>query len=395
MSRSFRLYGPHVVAGLVLLMLAAPGTAQTPGAGTVPTNTGVLGRGISTLPGYGTPMPYFSTAPSLISSGPTPSSISGSPYSLSTIPGGYVPSSSPSYQSYYPPPYTYVPPAAATLMGAASLTSASGQYWNQIQQARLLREQSYQASIDTRRKLIEYELWYETVRPTAPKMLAKEKATDIDWARNYAQNSEIWSGRTLNVLLKSVFASPSPTRGPNIPLDETTLRGLNLTDMTTRGNLALAKDDGKIDWPEALQDTPYDEVRDRFSKNFNTAIKTVQQGEQPPIALLRDLRADLKSLDEKLDEQVRDLPPSRWIEGRRQLNKLKDTIKGLSNARICKSCNDSWKKNVRTVAELVAYCMKNGLEFGPAAAPGDSPCYTAAYYALRSYERETVLMASR
>ena len=187
----------------------------------------------------------------------------------------------------------------------------------------------------------------------------------------------------------------SPTRGPNIPLDETTLRGLNLTDMTTRGSLALAKDDGKIDWPEALQDTMYDETRDRFSKNFSTAIKTAQQGEQPPLPLIRDLRADLKALDEKLDEQVRDLPPSRWIEGRRQLNKLKDTIKGLSNARICKSCNDSWKKNVRTVSELVAYCMKNGLQFGPAAAPGDSPCYTAAYYALRSYERETVLMASR
>ncbi len=396
MSRTLRLYPPHAVAGLVLLVLAAPSTAQPSGPGTVPYNTGVLGRGVSTLPGYGMPTPYFSTTPSLASSGAAPpSAMSGSPYSINTVPGGYAPSSSPSYQSYYPPPYTYMPPAGATLQGLAALTSASGQYWNQIQQARITREQSYQASMDTRRKQIEFELWYETVRPTAPKMLAKEKATDIDWARNYAQNSEIWSGRTLNVLLKSVLASTSPTRGPNIPLDESTLKGLNLTDMTTRGSLALAKDDGKIDWPEALQDAAYDEARERFSENFSKAIKEAQQGEQPPIPLLRDLRADLKKLNEKLDEQVRDLSPSRWIEGRRQLNKLKDTINGLSNARMCKSCNSSWRKDVRTVAELVAYCMKNGLEFGPAAAPGDSPCYTAAYYALRSYEREAVLMASR
>ncbi len=394
MSTTIRSYAVLVLAMAALMALVAPSSAQAPAPGAMPYNTGVLGSGASTLPGYGMPAPYYSSGPSLVTGGMLPSSSVSTPYSLTSMPTGYAPPA-PSYQSYYPPPYTRIPQTGATLMGLASLTSASGEYWNQIEQARLTREQSYQASMDTRRKQIEFELWYETVRPTATKMLAKEKETDIDWARNHAQNSEIWSGRTLNILLKSILASSSPARGPNIALDQATLKGLNLTDGTRRGSLALAKDDGRIDWPEALQDAVYDESRDRFSKNFNKAIGTAQQGEQPPIALIRDLRADLKTMNEKLDDQVRDLSPSRWIEGRRQLNKLKDTINGLSNARMCKSCNDSWKKEVRTVAELIAYCMKNGLEFGPASAPGDSACYSAAYYALRSYERETVLMASR
>jgi hypothetical protein len=381
--------GPHALAAVVLLMLAAGTFAQTDG--TSPYNQAILGRGIATQPVLGMAAPYTSTGPTLVSGGPIPSSMSASPYSMSTAPGGYSP---PSFTNYYPP-FTYVPPQGAALMGLASLTSAQGQYWNQIEQARITREQANQASFETAKKRVEAALWYESIRPTAPKMLAKQKETDIDWARNHAQNSEIWSGRTLNVLLRSILASPDPTRGPNIPLDESTLRGLNLTDMTTRGNLALAKDDGKIFWPEALQEAGYDEARDRFSKNFDRAIKSVQNGEQPAIPVVRDLRNDLKALETKLDDQVRDLAPSRYIESRRTLNKLKDTIKGLSDARICKSCNASWKKNVRSVSELVAHCMKNGLEFGPAAAPGDEPSYTAAYHALRNYERESVLMAAR
>jgi hypothetical protein len=391
MSRIVRKFGAFAVASLVVLAVAASASAQPVAPGNSPYNSAALGRGISTVPGYGAFTPYSSTTPTLVSNAALPPS-SSMPYTMSTAPGTY---GAPSYTSYYPPPYTYIPPAGAALMGLASLTSASGEYWNQIQQARITREQSRQAEMDTARKRVEFELWYETVRPTAPKMIAKEKASDLDWARNHAQNTEIWSGRTLNVLLRSILASPSPTRGPNIPLDERTVQGLNLTDKTTRGNLALAKDEGKIDWPEALQEAAYDSSRDRFSKNFSNAIKTAQQGERPPVSMLRDLRNDIKELESKLDDQARDLAPSKFIESRRMLNKLRDTVTGLSDSRICKSCNDTWKKNVRSVAELVEHCMKNGLEFGPAAAAGDDASYSAAYYAMRSYERETVQLSSR
>src|SRR5271166_121505 len=69
---------------------------------------------LSTLGGTGTGgYPSLSTSPY---------GALGGNYSMSTVPGtggGYD-------NPYGYPPYTYIPPAAATLMGAASLTSASG-----------------------------------------------------------------------------------------------------------------------------------------------------------------------------------------------------------------------------------------------------------------------------
>jgi hypothetical protein len=322
---------------------------------------------------------------------PPPTSVTAAPYVPTSAPA-YPP---PFYPGYGYPYYNIQPPAAANLEAMASLTSATGQYWNDIQKARITREQSRQMAMDTQRKQIEFELWYEGVRPTAPKMKAAEAASDLDWARNNPPNTEIWSGRTLNVLLRSIFSTPEPGRGPTIPLDPTTLRGLNLTDMTTRGNLALAKDEGQIDWTEALQGAAFDSVRDSFSRNFATAIKSANSGAAPPIPVVRDLRAELTTLSNTLDDQARDLSPDQYIEARRLVNKLKDTVKGLGNARLCKACNDGWKKEVHTVSDLVSYCLKNGLEFAPAMAPGDYPSYTAAYYALRTYERSTVLTASR
>jgi len=277
--------------------------------------------------------------------------------------------------------------AGNTLQGASSYTQAQGNYNIQIQEAKLGREQAKQANIDTARKKVQWEMeYYEKYRPTAPKLAAETEKADLEWARNYAQSTEIWSGRTLNVLLKSVFKSPNATQGPQVSLDEKQLAGLNLTDGTTRGTLALAKDQGKIYWPEALQEEVFDGPRDSFEKNFAVASKTVEGGEQPNVKVLRGLRADLTKLEEKLLDEIKDLSPSKYIESKRLLNQLKDTVKGFSDARVCKSCSADWRKNVRTVGDLVAYCEKNGLVFGPAAAPGDYPSYTSTYYALRNYE---------
>jgi hypothetical protein len=291
------------------------------------------------------------------------------------------------YGGYPFPPY--LTGAGSTLQGLASLTAATGQYWNQIGQAQLTREQARQARFDTARKGVEFEMWYETVRPTAPRMLKAQQASELDWARNFAQNTQIWSGRPLNVLLRSILRSPQPTSGPNIPLDEQALRGINLTDGTTRANLSMTRDEGRIDWPEALQAESYDEVRDRFSKTFEAASRQVHSTGPPSRAMITSLRTDWKTLSDKLDDQVADLAPSRYIESRRLLNQLRETVNGLADPRLCKACHGDWRKNVRNVAELVAHCMKNGLEFGPAVSGGETS-YTITFHALRNYERALV-----
>ena len=92
-------------------------------------------------------------------------------------------------------------------------------------------------------------------------------------------------------------------------------------------------------------------------------------------------------------EAVQQIEPallSFMSESRRLLNQLKETVTGLGNARVVRSLNPGWRSEVHTVAQLVGHCMRNGLSFGPAAAAEDEPAYTAAYYAIRNYERGLV-----
>jgi hypothetical protein len=299
-----------------------------------------------------------------------------------------VPPSGPSYIPSYANPYAgYQGGAGGYLRGAADLTAATGQYWQDIQQARITREQSRQAAIDTERKRVQWELEYEQYRPTAPKMMAQEKATDIDYARRFATPTDIWSGKVLNVLYQSVLTSPRPLDGPTIPVDGNVLRGINLNTKTTRGSLGLLKDGGKLDWPGTLQDAPYDEPRNSFTKHFDVVARGLESGSGAPSrAQIKQLNEDLLSLSGLLDGQVKDLSPSDYIGSRRFLNQLKDTLKALSDPGLVRNSATRLPPTIRSIPELVGYLRNNGLAFAPAIATGDEPAYTTLYSALRAYE---------
>jgi hypothetical protein len=260
-----------------------------------------------------------------------------------------------------------------------------------VQSARIGREISRQMSFETARQRLELEMEYERRRPTAPRIIGAQRRNELDWARNYASSTEIWSGSTLNVLLRSILTVANPTEGPHIPLAPSTVRGLNLTDGTTRANLSLTKDEGRIEWTVTLEGEEYDTIRDRFSKTFRKATEYANAGKVPDRTMIRSLQDDLRLIDEKLNDQVRDLPPSRFIESRRLLNRLRDTISGLANPRLVKANTNDWRTNVTNVAELVRHCKQNGLRFGPAATSADHAAYTAAFFALRAYELAVVL----
>ncbi len=278
----------------------------------------------------------------------------------------------------------------SALQGLGSYTQAAGQYWNDIEQARMSREQVKQRQIETRRQELQFEMDYEKIRPTTQKMVRKERDAELQWARSDPPLTEIWSGRTFNVLLRSILDQPSPLAGPNIPLEPHVVKGLNLTDQTTRANLSLTKDQGRIDWTETLQGGAFDAARTKFQKGYDKALQTMQSGNPINRTQLQELRNDLDKMNQKLDDMVADIPMGSYIESRRLLNQLKETVTGLGNARVVRSLNPGWRAEVRTVAQLVGHCMRNGLSFGPAVAAEDEPAYTAAYYAIRSYERGLV-----
>jgi hypothetical protein len=280
-------------------------------------------------------------------------------------------------------------PVGGYLSGAADLTAATGQYWKDIQSARMSREQANQMAIDTRSKQLQAQLEYEKYRPTAAKMMKKEKETDLEWARKYAQNTEIWSGRTLNILYDSAIRSNRISMGPNIPVENNILSGLNLTDQTSRGNGGLMKEQ-RLFWPQTLDSEAYDQRRNQFTKDWELANKQVAMTGVVDRKTLGDLETDLLGLSSQLDDAVRDLSPTRYIESRRYINQLKDGVKALEETRRGKPVAYQLVGQVRNVAEVCAYLAKKGLKFAPATARNDEVAYSAFYLLLRAFEMSIV-----
>ena len=86
-----------------------------------------------------------------------------------------------------------------------------------------------------------------------------------------------------------------------------------------------------------------------------------------------------------LDANVNKLTPDEFIEANRYLRYVKDTITALKDPSIINQFNGNWKKNARSVAELVQFMREKGLRFAPAT-PQDEAAYVALYYALASFD---------
>jgi len=293
-------------------------------------NTAVLGKAAQQVPPYllgYNPYPQisFPTAPSL----PIPQ-VAASPYSISTVPsnnpylGASSPGSSPyslsttaspymspgSYVNPYTNPYSYggyQDPLGAALQGNAAIISAAGQYQVNLQQARISRETSRQMSLETTRRRIELERWYESTRPTAQQLRDREIAQDLEKARKDASEVDITSGKALNVLLNSIQKTGQLNQGPNVTIDDDTLRSVNVAAASAAGNVGMLKEVTKITWPEVLQENGYDEARKRLNKNLVVAVTMLKDGEPVPENTLRDIRADYKTMSDKLNDDTSEL----------------------------------------------------------------------------------------
>src|SRR5262245_5594448 len=206
---------------------------------------------------------------------------------------------------WYVPPPAIVPaygafiasPVGGTLRGLADLTAAQGQYLKDVQTARILREQSRQMALETRRRRLEAQLEYERLRPTAADLARTGQQAELEWARNHARNTEIWSGSTLNVLLDSIIRSGRTNQGPTFPLDDDLLGCINVTYQGSRANGGLFKNDGNLVWPEALEGEAFDALRGRFTKFWDRARREVKKGGRVERDTLRDLQRERDALN--------------------------------------------------------------------------------------------------
>jgi hypothetical protein len=290
--------------------------------------------------------------------------------------------------SYGMSPYGYytIPDlAGGYLRGIADVTTANAKYQVTIQQARIAQVQADNAKLDLRRRISD-EARYERMRMANPEQVRlAERTATLDQARHDPPANEVWSGRALNALLgHAADQFGKGIRGPNVPLDADQLKGINVTT-GTGGSVGILKDEGKLLWPLSLDGADFAEARKRVSRDLPEVVRQVKFNNPVDAATLKDLRADLRRLNEALARNAENLSPSQYIEARRYLSYLDDAFKALQDPNVAHYFTRKWNAQGKTVAELVKHMSDEGLRFAPAT-PGDEAAYQALHRALTSYD---------
>lgn len=272
------------------------------------------------------------------------------------------------------------------LSGAAQLTNAQGKYWRTIAQARILNQEAQRSRLQTRRAQIEEAEYERAHMPDPEKIRQNQLARELDRARVSPPLTEVWSGRSLNSLLRHLMAQQGQNvKGPTVPLNEDTLKSINLTAGDTRGNVGLLKDKGALQWPQPLQGEAFKDAREDLSRQMRHAVQTIQGNPTAEESTINDLQADLKKLSETLEASVSSLSPDQYIEAKRYLRLLNNSVTALKDRNVSNLLNDNWRPKSKSVAELVKFMAEKGLWFAPAT-PSDEPAYLALYHAMQAFD---------
>jgi hypothetical protein len=254
-----------------------------------------------------------------------------------------------------------------------------------LQKADLLKEQNRQAKLDTRRKSFD-EYYYERKNtPTFEQEREFFNNQQVLRSINSPPEGEVWSGQALNDLLADL-AKPNPDRtlGPNAPLDEDTLRHLNLTPVNGNANAGLLKNDARLTWPLALRDDDSKSDRELVNSLAAEAVHQAVNG-RVDAGTLRELTAAAMRLRQDLTSHVRDLTANQYADASHFLASLDGAIQALGRADAGDYFTRKYAAQGKDVAELVKGLIARGLRFAPAT-PGDEAAYQAAHRALAAYD---------
>jgi hypothetical protein len=364
-------------------------------------NTAVLGKVYSQIPPYllgynQTPGGVYN--PNTFAPLPYAGGYSGSPssggYSGGSS-GGYGGSSG-GYSSGGIDPYTGQPTygggsgsyggSGGYSYGSSPELQAIAQLGISQEKARILRELSLQAKLDTRKKLADTFAYIRANQYTftqeqadiAKKLLERLQATPT--------NTEVVTGKSLNAILQALGKFNSKQlRAQTVSIDEDILKLLNVTG--SNGNLGLLRNDGQIPWPSVfdskklLSDKEREDI-DNYAKVLFYDAANKAGGKLDP-NVLKNLEMAVGKLRQSLNQNINVVGAPSYLEGSRFLDDLDAAVRALrkGDGVLYLDFNQRFAKGGKTVQELVEYMSKNGLTFAPAM-PGDERAYHALQVAL-------------
>jgi hypothetical protein len=351
-------------------------------------NTAVLGQAIGQIPAYALGFnPYVSPVSINQSSfGMGAGSLVNNPYFGGSSYGNSMTSSGyGSGNNSYMPSYD---PYASALMGAADIINSQGKFLINNEQSWLMHEQQKQARIETRRKLFDESNYERENTPTAQDLRERDQKTLYRRSITNPPTNEILSGDSLNTLLDHLTKmQASGSRGTSVPLEDTTLRQINVRPDGRSGNIGLLnKNQGLVKWPQPLQAQEYEKERKRLDEFLPMIVKgaSSNNGVVDP-GTLNAIREDVEKLQDRFSGNVNDLATGRYIEGKRFLNALDGAVQALGQQDAVDYFNNKYTAKGKTVAELVNHMKEKGLRFAPSVA-GEESAYRALHQALVAYD---------
>ncbi len=278
----------------------------------------------------------------------------------------------------------YYDPFSGYLQGGASVINAQGQFAINFQQARLVQQQVEQAKIDTRRRQFDEWKYFRDNTPTLNDRIRETAQQELDRARFQPPVTEVWSGKALNDLYSHIAPLESRNvRAQSIGIDPDVLKKINLTDKWG-GNIGLVRNKGQLSWPLVLKGSDYDTERKRVEELIQGAADAARFNNRVDAGAMKDLDANRRIMEKRLQQQVSDLPPSQHIEAKRYLRHLHEAYIALEQPNVS-NFFAKWAPQGKDVAELVKFMKDNGLTFAPAV-PGDEAAYQALHSALSAYD---------
>src|SRR5262249_18573851 len=232
-------------------------------------------------------------------------------------------------------PYaTYQGPVGGALSGSADVINAQGQFMTSTQQAYLQREQVKQASIDSRRKQFDENLYERAKAPTVEDERERARLENLRRSRNDPPVTEIWSGKALNDLLLAIQQQFSRRiEGPNVPLHESVVRHINVSGSQTGGSLGLLRQEGRLDSPIALRTSQCKVDREQLDQLASMAYKQAGSG-SVDVDTIQGMTRAIASLTAELKRYVDTISANDYIKAKRFLNELNDTITILQDPNV-------------------------------------------------------------
>jgi hypothetical protein len=217
---------------------------------------------------------------------------------------------------------------------------------------------------------------------------AQLEAANLSIARNDPPLADIYSGKSLNVLLKAIQKGQnSGLAGPPVSVDQELLKKVRLTDGGTNTGVGLLKDGGKLRWPVALAGSDFQQQRQRIDGLLLRATQQAAGSEGVDSGTVNDLEAAVNALEATLLDKLRsdEITPTQSKDGKRYVAQLRDTVRLLQDPNVSAYLTGKRTPQGRTAQEVVKNVLGQGLTVAPAT-PGDEQAYAALYNALLTYD---------